>query len=363
MKPHTLPFLAALAAIAFLGSACDSGGARAARAHGAFSVAKDPLDVPPPISRTTPATVTVDLVAKEVVAELAPGKSFTFWTFNGTVPGPMIRVREGDTLVVNLTNELQNTEPHNLDFHAAIGPGGGAAVSDVDPGESTSFSFKATRSGAFIYHCSGEGMPWEHVAFGMFGLIQVDPADGLQPGFTEAYIGQSEWYLAPAPSGSTGVPDGELYVLDEDKASMEHPDLFTFNGHTKALTDPAIYGAALRVAQGDRLRVFFVNAGPNLGSNWHVIGQIFDAVYTGHPDDRVRNEETLHVPPGSAAVLELTAAVPGTYNLVDHALWRGPKGAMGLLHVDPTIPPTTNDPNGSWPLDLFSPPAFHSTGH
>lgn len=361
MRRQTFALMAALAAVLALGSACDGDRARAAQAS--HTVARDPLDVPPPIARTTAATVAVDLVAEEVVAELAPGKSFTFWTFNGTVPGPMIRVREGDTLVVNLTNALRNTEPHNLDFHAAIGPGGGAAVSDVEPGESASFSFKATRSGAFIYHCSGEGMPWEHVAYGMFGLIQVDPAGGLPAGFTEAYVGQSEWYLAPAESGGTGVPEGELYVLDEDKAAMEHPDPFTFNGHTRALTDPAIFGEALRVMQGDRLRVFFVNGGPNLGSNWHVIGQIFDAVYPGHPDDRVRNEETLYVPPGSAAVFELTAAVPGTYDLVDHALWRVPRGARGLLHVDPTVPPTTHDPDGSWPLDLFSPPAFHGSGH
>ncbi|MCK6553266.1 multicopper oxidase domain-containing protein [Candidatus Binatia bacterium] len=363
MHYRTLAALTGVIGLAALNSACDSGGPRVARAAAPTYVAKDPLDVPSPIVRTAPATVTVDLVAREVVAEIAPGKWFTFWTFNGTVPGPMIRVREGDTLVVNLTNELHNTEPHNLDFHAAMGPGGGAAVTDVEPGESKSFSFKAQRSGAFIYHCAGEGMPWEHVAFGMYGMIQVDPPEGLPDGFAEAYVGQSEWYLAPAPDGSSGQADGDLYVLDEDKAGMEHPDLFTFNGHTRALVDPAIFGNALRVNQGDRLRVFFVNAGPNLGSSWHIIGQIFDSVYTGHPSDRIRNEETLYVPPGSAAVLELTAAVPGTYNLVDHALWRVPKGALGNLHVDPTIPPTAHDPNGSWPLDLFSPPAFHATGH
>lgn len=313
----------------------------------------DPTAVPPPVNRSNPTTVTIDLVAKEVIAELAPGKKAWLWTFNGTVPGPMIRVMEGDTLVINLKNELiGNLEPHNVDFHAAMGPGGGAAVTNVEPGETKTLRFKALRAGAYIYHCAGEGMPWEHVAYGMYGLIMVEPQGGLPKVDREFYIGQSDWYVKPNDERAFLAPD--VLILDEAKASAEHPDYFTFNGHTKALTEKM----PLMANQGDKVRFFFVTGGPNIASNWHIIGTIFDKVYTGHPKKFMENEETVVVPPGSAAVFELATPVPGQYLLVDHALWRVPKGAAGILQVMPTVPPSDSDPTGSWPTDIFYPPAF-----
>jgi nitrite reductase (NO-forming) len=316
--------------------------ARAAASSDSY-VIKDPTDVPPRLTRSDPTTVTVDLVAKELVAELAPGKDYRFWTFNGTVPGPMIRVMEDDTVVINLTNQLSNVEPHDIDLHAVMGPGGGAAVTEVEPGETKTLTFKALRAGAYIYHCAAEGKPWEHVANGMYGLIQVEPKGGLPRVDKEFYVGQGEWYPTDDADPEIGAS-----VLDEEKALAEHPDFFTFNGHTKALTDPALFGEKIRAKQNDRVRFFFVDGGPNVGSNWHIIGTIFDRVYTGSSRTAVENEETVYVPPGSAAVFELTMPVPGKYLLVDHALWRVPKGAGGFLHVDPV---------GQWPTDIYSPPA------
>ncbi len=363
------------------------------------NVIKDPTDVPTADTfRTGPNEVTVNLVAKEVIANLAPDKKYWFWTFaldekdkakskdgtKATVPGPMIRAKVGDTIIINLRNDLQNVEPHNIDFHAAMGPGGGAAVTNVEPDQTATLKFKALRAGAFIYHCAGEGMPWEHVAHGMYGLIQIDPVDMTEnwdDGFLpkadkEFYVGQGDWYITPADAdlqGEVGHPGLDFNTLDLVKASAEYPvDLYTFNGHQKALSAVKPFNESIRSIQNDKVRFFFVTGGPNIGSNWHIIGTIFDKVYTGSPRTPVKNEETVYIPPGSAAVFELTTPVPGRYLLVDHALFRVPKGAAGFLHVDAKVPPTGCTPllgggstctnPGSWPFKIFSPIAL-GTGH
>lgn len=362
------------------------------------NVVKDPADVPTVDTfRTGPNEVTVHLDAVEVVANLAPDKKYWFWTFalnvsdaakskdgtKATVPGPMIRAREGDTITIILTNKAENAEPHNIDLHAVMGPGGGAAVTNVEPGQTATLKFKALRAGAYIYHCAGEGFPWEHVAHGMYGLIQVDPADStiLPTVDKEFYVGQSDWYTMPITGAHAkevcGGPNGckGIFDLSEDKASDEYPvDHYTFNGHTKALTDPNLAGDKITVNQSDKVRFFFVTGGPNIGSNWHIIGTIFDKVYTGHPRVFMENEETVYVAPGSAAVFDLITPVPGRFLLVDHALWRVTKGAAGFMHVKATTAPTGCNINGligggvicsnsgSWPLDIFSPITL-GTGH
>lgn len=334
-------------------------------------VIKDPRDVPPPITRTTPETVHIDLVAKEVAGEIAPGKSFAFWTFNGTVPGPMIRVMEGDLIEIRLHNDLGNVEPHDIDFHAVTGPGGGAPVLTVKPGETKTVSFRALRRGAYFYHCAAEGMPWEHVAHGMYGLIQVEPPGGLPGGYKEFYVGQSEWYLtadlAEAEAEEEEEEEGSgpqpEFTVDMAKAARGLPDLYTFNGHTEALMNPQLFGDAMRVNQGDKVRIFFANSGPNVASSFHIMGVIFDQVYPGDPADVIHNEEVLFVSPGSAAVAESTMPVPGDFMLVDHALFHASLGAMGKLSVMPTVAPTDADPNGSWPTDIYGEPAWESEPH
>ncbi|MEM4312428.1 MAG: copper-containing nitrite reductase [Nitrososphaerales archaeon] len=290
------------------------------------NVIRDPSDVPPPIERREPKLVKVTLVYKEIVAELDNGVTFEFWTFNGTVPGPLIRVMEGDIVEVKVINPKENKMVHNVDFHAVTGPGGGAAVSLVKPGETKTFRFKALATGAYIYHCAAP-LPPDHVARGMYGVILVEPIGGLPKVDKEFYVVQGEWYTA----GKLGEKGFQSF--DREKALAENAEYITFNGHVKALTEK--YKMSAKV--GDRVRLIFGVGGPNIGSNFHIIGEIFDKVYLGDPETYVANEETVYVAPGAAGVFEFKVDVPGRYVLVDHALYRIIKGALGFLEA--TGPP------------------------
>lgn len=317
-------------------------------------VARDPLDIPPSPARTTPTTVDVTLTTREVVADLGGGRKASVWTFDDAVPGPLIRVIEGDTVNLTVTNAADSLEPHSVDLHAVMGPGGGDKVTEVAPGESKTLKFKASRQGAFFYHCAAEGMPWEHVAHGMFGVILVEPPGGLPAVDREAYVVQNEWYLKLGGGAEEEEEEEEhhaalpsdVWDLDEEAAEREQPQFFTFNGHQQALTSPELYGERVRVPQGGRARIIFANAGPNLSSSFHVVGGIFDQVFSGSFAAPAPNEETVLVPPGSAAVFELSAPVPGGYTLVDHALFRAKRGAAGRYHVDP---------EGAFPSGEYSP--------
>lgn len=300
-------------------------------------VAKDPTEVPAPITRRSNEHLTFDLHPKEVLADIdGSGHKAWVWTFDGTVPGPMLRVMEGDTVTINIINDANNIEPHNIDLHAAMAPGGGAVFTEAEPGETKSFTFVATRQGTYIYHCAAEGQAWEHIGYGMFGLIVVEPRGGLPAVDKEFYVGQLEWYLKNAPNNEAnahGLPPNTL-MLDEEQALNERPDIFTFNGHKNALTNDNIHGDAMHAQKGDTVRFFFVNGGPNIGSNWHIIGTIFDKTYQGHFSNPLVNQETEHVAPGSAAMFELEAKEAGTYLLVDHAIFRASIGALGFLKFD-----------------------------
>lgn len=303
------------------------------------NVARDPSDVPPPITRTEPTTVKVQLTVKEVNAELADGAAYSFWTFDGTVPGPMIRVMEGDTVELTLTNPDSNTTPHNIDLHAVNGPGGGAAVTNVAPGESKTFTFQALNPGAYVYHCA-YAPPFHHMAQGMYGAIVVEPKGGLPPVDREFYVMQGEWYTA----GKFGDKGQQEFSFD--KALAEQPEYFTFNGHVDALTKLF----PLHAKVGETVRLFFGDGGPNVGSNFHIIGEIFDRVFTGSPKTPIENEETWYVPPGSVSTFEFKLNEPGKYTLVDHALWRVAKGAAGFLMAE-----------GAWDDKIYSPSAADST--
>ena len=300
------------------------------------NVVLDPAMVPAPITRTAPITVSLALTIEEVISELADGTTYSFWTFNNTVPGPMLRVMEGDTVVLSLANPTGNVVFHNIDLHAVNGPGGGANVTAVPPGETVELTFKALQAGAYIYHCAFSP-PWHHIAQGMYGGIVVEPVGGLPPVDKEFFVVQGEWYTT-GKFGSKGHQD-----FNTDKASAEMAEYVTFNGHVNALTSIA----PLEAEVGDDIRIFFGVGGPNLGSNFHIIGEIFNRVYTGSPDTYVANEETWYVPPGSVSTFELSLEEPGTYLLVDHALYRAGKGALGFLNV-----------TGEHDLSLYAPEPF-----
>lgn len=297
------------------------------------NVARDPSDVPAPINRTENTTVEVNLQVKEVRAEIADGAAYDFWTFNGTVPGPMVRVMEGDTVKLNLSNPADSGNLHNIDLHAVNGPGGGAAVTNVAPGETKTLTFKALNPGAYIYHCA-YSPPWHHIAMGMYGVIVVEPKGGLAKVDREFYVVQGEWYT----TGKMG--DKGLQEFSEAKALAEQPEYFTMNGRVDALTTIK----PLQANVGETVRIFFGVGGPNVGSNFHLIGEIWDKVYSGSPETAIKDEETWYVPPGSAAIFEFKLNEPGKYTLVDHALWRVAKGAVGVLNVD-----------GQWDDSIYSP--------
>jgi nitrite reductase (NO-forming) len=286
------------------------------------NVVRDPSDVPPPITRTQPTTVKITLTIKELVSELTDGTTYTFWTFDGTVPGPMLRVMQGDTVELTLVNPATNLSAHNIDLHAVNGPGGGAAVTNVQPGESKTFTFTPLNAGVFVYHCAFPP-PWHHIAQGMYGAILVEPPGGLPPVDREFYVVQGEWYTSE-PFGTAGHME-----FDEAKAYAEAPEYYTFNGNVNALTK--IHPLEANV--GEKIRLYFGVGGPNIGSNFHIIGEIFDKVFSGSPETYIANEETWYVPPGSVSAFEFVVNEPGAYVLVDHALFRAAHGALGQLIV------------------------------
>jgi len=281
-------------------------------------------DVPPPITRDYATRVIVNLTTEEVVRELAPGVEYLFWSFGDGVPGPFIRVREGDVVEMNLENSAQSTVPHNIDLHAVTGTGGGAAVSLVVPGHHASFEFRAIKPGLYVYHCATAPVGL-HVANGMYGLILVEPAGGLPAVDREFYVMQSELYTAGR------FNDAGLQAFDLDKALDESPEYVVFNGRVGSMTGEN----ALQAEVGETVRLFVGNGGPNLTSSFHVIGEMFDRVYgEGGTTVNQLNVQTTIVPAGGSAIVEFLLDVPGRYTLVDHALFRAfNKGAVGILEA------------------------------
>lgn len=315
-----------LAAVALLGAVSAVGLVSAACSTPASAEVIAELVPPPGVPAAGPsgAHVTVQLTAIEQQAEIAPGVNYTLWTFNGSVPGPLIRVHEGDTVEIVLTNNGSSTVSHNIDLHSVNGPGGGAGATTVAPGETKSFTFKALSAGLFTYHCAA-GVVADHIANGMFGGILVEPRGGLPEVDREYYIGQSDFYL----NGEAGEKGN--FELDMDKLLAEQPTYVLFNGHTKALSGEG----ALRAKAGETVRIYFVQGGPNQTSSFHVIGEIFDKAWAWGTleSDPVKGVQTISVPPGGATIVEFKVDVPGDYKLVDHALGRVAKGAVGTLTV------------------------------
>ena len=288
-------------------------------------ISREPTDLPPPIGKRDPQTVRVDLFAAEVEGRLAEGTTFGYWTFNGKVPGPFIRVRVGDTVDIHLKNSADSSMIHSVDFHAATGPGGGAAALQVDPGKEKSMTWKALVPGLYVYHCATP-MVSEHIANGMYGMILVEPEGGLPPVDHEFYVMQGEIYT-DMPFGQRGSAEFSV-----EKLLNERPEYFVFNGSVGALTRLH----PLHAKVGDTVRIFFGVGGPNFTSSFHVIGEIFDKVYLqgGVLSPPLQGIQTTTVAPGGAVITEFKLEVPGNYTLVDHALARAERGLLGILSVE-----------------------------
>ncbi len=306
-------------------------------------IAADPTDVPSPISRSEPTTVTAKMTTREHVAEIEPGVTYTYMTFDDQIPGPMLRVREGDHVEFTITSDSDNSMPHNIDLHAVRGPGGGAEATMVAPGETKTFRFKATYAGLFIYHCAVPNLDY-HISSGMFGAILVEPKDGLPAVDHEFYLGQHELYTTGS-AGEEGHHD-----FDMEAMRREEPTYVLINGEKTAI-GPNGYND-MTMETGDTARVFYAVGGPNLHSSFHPIGSVWDEVWPqGAIDsDAHRNVQTTPVMPGSTAIATLHAPVPGPIKLVDHALSRvARKGCMAVMDVSGPENPDIFDAQQSSP--------------
>ena len=297
--------------------------AKIVKTNDPISIVRNPTDLPPPIGQRGPQRVKVELETVEVTGHLADGATYRYWTFNQKVPGPFVRVRVGDTVEVRLKNHDDSVVMHNVDFHAVTGPGGGAKATDAPPGDSRSFEFTAINPGLYVYHCAVP-MAAQHIANGMYGMILVEPEGGLPKVDHEFYVMQGEIY--------TEQKIGTQGLLSEsyDKLMAERPEFFVFNGAAAALAK-----APMKAKVGETVRIYFGVGGPNYTSSFHVIGEIFDRVYSmGSLTSRpVTDVQTVTVPPGGATVVEFKLEVPGKYMLVDHALTRVERGLVGILEV------------------------------
>ncbi len=288
------------------------------------AVLTDAPNVPPPITRDHPTKVIVKLEVRELVKRMADGVGYTFWTFGGSVPGKFIRIRQNDEVEFHLMNHPGNKMPHNIDLHAVTGPGGGAAASFTAPGHESVFSFKALSPGLYVYHCATAPVGM-HIGNGMYGMIFVEPIGGMPNVDKEYYVMQSEFYTK-GPYGEAG-----LQPFNMEKALAEKPDYVVFNGSVGAMAGDNAAPAKV----GEKVRLFVGNAGPNLTSSFHVIGEIFDNVYIeGGVNPPQHHLQTTTIPAGGAAIVEFGFEVPGTYILVDHAIFRAfNKGAVAMIKV------------------------------
>lgn len=278
--------------------------------------------------------VRISLIAQEVISEISPGIYFNYWTYNNQVPGPMLRVREGDTVELTLANHVSSLHPHNIDLHAVTGPGGGAVLTNVKPGETKTFKWKALNPGLYVYHCATANVS-THNSHGQYGLIMVDPIDekfALPKVDKEFYVMQGELYT----EGQLGKKG--LVAFDSEALLDGIPNYVTFNGKVEQI--PRMHAKV-----GDTVRMYVGNGGVNLVSSFHVIGEIFDTVY---PNANIggaleHHTQATAVLPGGASIVEFKLEVPGKYLLVDHALARMNKGAWAVLEV-----------SGEENLDIFS---------
>ncbi len=311
-KPASLPILAMLEFLS-----------KRDRFEKVADIGRDPNDVPPAVGAREPGIVKISVRTKEVISEVAPGVFFNYWTYDGQVPGPMYRVRVGDTVELTITNDPTSIHPHNIDLHAVTGPGGGAAVTLVQPGETRTFRWLAKHPGLYEYHCATANVS-THNSHGQYGLILVEPEGGLSAVDKEFYLMQGELYTLG------GIGKKGLMAFDTQGLIDGTPTYVTFNGKIEQ-------APRMNAKVGDRIRMYVGGGGVNLISSFHVIGEIFDTVYPegamGEGSTVLKNVQTTAVLPGGSTIVEFTVDVPGEFLVVDHALARMNKGAWAVLKV------------------------------
>ncbi|MGK5078007.1 copper-containing nitrite reductase [Janthinobacterium sp. HLX7-2] len=289
----------------------------------AVSVAANPASVPAAIGARAPQTLKYRMETVELPGKLDDGTTFTYWTFNRQVPGPMLRARVGDTVELTLFNAKDSKMIHSIDLHAVTGGHGGGQHTQVAPGQEKTVTFKALNPGLYVYHCATPLVP-QHIAAGMYGMILVEPEGGLSKVDREYYVMQGEMYTG-RPHGAPVHQEANL-----EKMANELPDYYVFNGEVGALSKTH----KLQAKVGETVRIYFGVGGPNKIASFHIIGEIFDKVYSeGSISSPKHDVQTTLVAPGGATIVELKVQHPGSYLLVDHALSRAGKGAVGVLEV------------------------------
>jgi nitrite reductase (NO-forming) len=265
---------------------------------------------------------------KNATIEIAKGVKYEGWTFGGTVPGPVIRVRVGDKVRVNVINE--SPMPHSIDFHSARIPAN-VAYRTINPGDSLAFEFVARDAGAFMVHC-GTPPVTMHVMQGMYLPIIVDPKNGWGTKADKEFVlVQSEFYAKR--SDSTAGSHAATMQADWQAAMAKNPSQVVFNGRAFQYKD-----SPLKVEVGDRVRLFVINAGPSFNSDFHIVGVIFNRVYPdGDPRHALENVQTYLVPAGGGAVFETVfdkdASGEGLYPFVTHSFADAERGAVGIIQV------------------------------
>lgn len=289
----------------------------------AVSVAANPASVPAAIGARAPQLLKYRMETVELPGKLDDGTTFTYWTFNRQVPGPMLRARVGDTVELTLFNANDSKMIHSIDLHAVTGGHGGGQHTQVAPGQEKTITFKALNPGLYVYHCATPLVP-QHIAAGMYGMILVEPEGGLAKVDREYYVMQGEMYTG-RPHGAPVHQEANL-----EKMANELPDYYVFNGEVGALSKTH----KLQATVGETVRIYFGVGGPNKIASFHIIGEIFDKVYSeGSISSPKQDVQTTLVAPGGATIVELKVQHPGSYLLVDHALSRAGKGAVGVLEV------------------------------
>ncbi|MBI3746002.1 MAG: multicopper oxidase domain-containing protein [Chloroflexi bacterium] len=259
---------------------------------------------------------------EEKAMTVANGFVQKVWTFEGTVPGPVIRVKVGDKVRITLKNPTSNAVPHSIDFHSSQ-VAWNDEMTSINPGEEKIYEWRADYAGVWMYHC-GTAPALHHIANGMFGMVIVEPKEGLPPVDAEFAVVQSEWYLGP---------QGQISSLAKAAAAAPAPDFVVFNGIANQYKDNPI-----KVATGARVRVFVLNAGPSIDSSFHVVGTIFSSVIKEGISLLPGNSgnwgaQAMDLSPAQGGIVEFVMPEDGLYPMVTHAFNLVGRGALGLFQA------------------------------